>query len=60
MKTAIKKVREAAAAHDPAKAKEALVEAERALKKAATKGAIHSRNASRHVSRLSKVVAAAK
>lgn len=56
VKTAIKKVRDALETKDPAKAKDALKVAEKTLQKAATKGAIHSRNASRHVSRLSKSV----
>ena len=58
VKTAMKKVRDAVEAKDPAKAKDALKSAEKVLKKAATKGAIHSRNASRHVSRLTKAVSA--
>lgn len=57
VKTAVKKVRDALTGKDPAKAKEALVGAEKALKKAANKRAIHPRNASRHVSRLAKAVA---
>ena len=59
VKTALKKVREAVKAKEPAKAKDALKGAEKTLMKAATKGAIHRRNASRHVSRLAKAVAAA-
>ncbi|MGC4114378.1 MAG: 30S ribosomal protein S20 [Myxococcales bacterium] len=57
VKTALKKVRDAVTAKDPAKAKDALTGAEKALKKAASKKAIHSRNANRHVSRLAKAVA---
>jgi small subunit ribosomal protein S20 len=64
VKTAIKKSREATAAaaatKDPAKAKELLKAAERTLKKAASKGAVHPRNAQRHVARLAKAVAAVK
>jgi small subunit ribosomal protein S20 len=59
VKTAVKKVRDAVAAKEPAKAKDALKAAETILKKAATKGAIHARSASRHVGRLAKAVAAA-
>jgi small subunit ribosomal protein S20 len=58
VKTAIKKVREAVGGKDVAKAKDALVAAERTLKKAASKGVIHGRSASRHVARLAKSVAA--
>jgi len=57
VKSALKKVRDAVEAKDPAKAKDAFKGAEKALKKAATKNAIHRRNASRHVSRLAKAVA---
>ena len=57
VKSALKKVREAVEGKDPVKAKDALKGAEKALKKAATKNAIHHRNASRHVSRLAKAVA---
>lgn len=56
VKNAVKKVREAVAAKDPAKAKEALVEASRTINKAATKGVLHSKNASRRISRLAKAV----
>ena len=59
VKSAVKRVREALEAKDPAKAKDALKAAETTLKKAATKGAIHARNASRHISRLAKAVAGA-
>ncbi len=54
VKTAIKKARVAIAEKDPAKMKSAVVAAERLLKKAAGKGAIHGRNASRRVARLAK------
>ena len=57
-KTAMKKVRVAIEAKDPAKATELLRAAEKSLKKAATKGVIHKSNVSRHVSRLAKAVAA--
>ena len=56
VKTAVRQVREAVAKKDSSKAKDALKDAEQALKKAATKGAIHKRNADRHVSRLAKAV----
>jgi small subunit ribosomal protein S20 len=59
VKTAVKKAREAVSAKDP-KAKELIVAAERTLKKAASKGVVHARNASRHVARLTKSLAAAK
>ena len=59
VRSAVKKVREAVVAKDP-KAAEYLKAAERMLKKAASKGALHARNASRHVSRLAKAVGAAK
>jgi len=58
VKTAMKKVREATEAKDPTKAKDALKAAEKTLKKAASKGVIHARNASRHVSRMTKSVTA--
>ncbi len=64
VKTAIKKAREAtvaaSASKDPAKAKEMVKAAERTLKKAASKGIIHARSASRHVARLAKAAAAVK
>ena len=52
VKTAIKKAREAVAAGDPAKAKEAVRLATRMLDRAATRGVVHARNASRRVARL--------
>lgn len=58
VKTAIKKAREAFASKDPAKAREAFVAAERTITKAASKGVLHARNASRHVSRLAKAMTA--
>lgn len=57
VKNAVKKVREAVTAKDPSKAKEALTEATRTINKAATKGVLHARNASRRISRLAKAVA---
>jgi small subunit ribosomal protein S20 len=58
-KTAVRKVREAIESKDPAKATEAFRAAEKSLKKAVSKGIVHKRNASRHVARLAKAVAAA-
>lgn len=60
VKTALKKAKEAIAGKDPVKAREAVKEAESTLKKVASKGVIHKANASRHVSRLNKAVAALK
>ena len=57
VKSAVRKVREAVAAKDPVKAKDALKQAEKMIRKAATKGVVHRRNADRHVSRLHKSVA---
>jgi small subunit ribosomal protein S20 len=52
LRTAIRKVREAVTAKDGAKAKEALRAAEITIRKAASKGVMHRRNADRHVARL--------
>lgn len=52
VKTAVRAFREMLATGDTTKAKEALMRATVELRKAASKGAVHSRNASRHVSRL--------
>ncbi len=64
VKTAMKKVHEetvaAVSSKDPSKAKVLLKAAERTLRKAASKGVVHPRSASRHVARLSKAVAAIK
>ncbi|GMU60750.1 MAG: 30S ribosomal protein S20 [Myxococcaceae bacterium] len=57
VKTALKKAREAIATGDAAKAKDAVKAATRALDKAATKGVLHARNASRHVARLAQAAA---
>jgi small subunit ribosomal protein S20 len=54
----IKEVRDAIA-KDPAKAAEIVRNAERTLAKAASKGVLHARNASRRIGRLHKAVAAA-
>lgn len=52
MRTAIRRVREAVIAKDGAKAKDALRVAEITIRKAASKGVVHRRNADRHVARL--------
>jgi small subunit ribosomal protein S20 len=57
VKTALKKAREAIAGGDKEKAKSAVVAATTALDKAAAKGVLHSKNASRHVSRLNQLAA---
>lgn len=59
-KTSTKKVREAIASGDKAKATESLKAAESELKKASSKGVLHKNNSSRKVSRLSKAVNAMK
>lgn len=56
LRTFIKRVREAVASKDQAAAKEALAKAIPVIDSAATKGVIHSANASRNVSRLTKLV----
>ena len=56
LRTFIKRVREAVAAKDATLAKEALAAAIPVIDSAATKGVIHSSNASRNVSRLNKLV----
>ena len=55
-RTAVKGLREAIAAGDPAAAGERLRVAERELRKAATKGALPKRRVDRSVSRLAKAV----
>lgn len=57
IKNVVKAVRAAIQEKDMAKAQEALVTANSVLDKAATKGVIHKKNASRRISRLSKAVA---
>ncbi len=56
LRTQIRAVREAVTKKDTAAAETALKQATRLLDKAAAKGVIHSRNASRHVARLTKTV----
>ena len=60
VKTAVKKAREAVAGGDATKAKDALRHATRMLNRAATRGVLHARNASRRVSRLALSLAAKK
>ena len=55
VRSTIKKLREAIAA-DPAKASELLKDAARTINKAASKGVLHARNASRRIARLTKAV----
>ena len=52
VKSAVKRAREALAAKDPAKAQEALRAAARTLDRAASKGVLHKKNASRRIARL--------
>ncbi|HSE84248.1 MAG TPA: 30S ribosomal protein S20 [Thermodesulfobacteriota bacterium] len=56
LRTLSKKANAAIESGDPAKSEEALRNLESALDKAASKGIIHKRNASRHVARYSKKV----
>ncbi len=60
VRSALKKAREAFATKDPAKAQEALRAAAATLNKAASKGVLHARNASRRIARLTKAATAAK
>ncbi|MFO1462364.1 MAG: 30S ribosomal protein S20 [bacterium] len=53
----IKKVRQSVEKKDAALAKAALIEAIRKIDKAVSKGILHSKNRSRKISRLSKLVA---
>jgi small subunit ribosomal protein S20 len=59
VKNAVKEVRQAVAAQDPARAAEALKAAMRTLDKARSKGVLHRRTASRQISRLAKGVSKA-
>lgn len=56
LKTFIKKVREAVSAKDREQAQAALSQAIPVIDKAATKGIIHKANASRNISRLTRLV----
>lgn len=56
LRTFVKNVREAVAGNDQNAAREALAAAIPVIDKAASKGVIHSSNASRSVSRLTKLV----
>ena len=56
LRTFIKRVREAAAGNDATAAKEALAAAIPVIDSAASKGIIHPNNASRNVSRLTRLV----
>ena len=56
LRTFIKRVREAVDANDLTGAREALAAAIPVIDKAASKGVIHSANAARNVSRLTKLV----
>jgi small subunit ribosomal protein S20 len=58
VKTAVTKAREALASKDPEKAREAVRLATRTLNKAASKGVLHARNASRRIARLAKQLTA--
>ena len=57
---ALKKAREAIATKDPQKAQEAFRAAAATISKAASKGVLHARNASRRIARLAKAATAAK
>ena len=57
VKTAVKRVRDAITAGDPAAAKAAFQKASRVLDSAASKGVVHRNSASRRISRLAKAVA---
>lgn len=58
VKTAVKQAREAFKTKDPAKVKDALTDAVRALGKASSKGVLHKRTAARRIGRLRKAQAA--
>jgi small subunit ribosomal protein S20 len=59
VKSAVKKVREALASKNPAQLQELLRAATRTLDKAASKGVLHKKNASRRIARLAHTAAAA-
>ncbi len=56
LRTFIKNVREAVVSNDPAAARKALTDAIPVIDSAASKGVIHRSNASRNVSRLTRLV----
>ena len=60
VRTQVRKAREAIATKDPAKIDAELTKAKHVLDHAASKGVLHSRNASRRVARLSAAAHAAK
>ncbi len=60
VKSAVKKAREALASKDPARVQEALRAAARTLDKAASKGVLHKKNASRRIARLAAAVQTAR
>lgn len=60
VKSAVKKARLALASKDPAQIREAIAAATRTLDKAASKGVLHARNASRRIARLAHAASAAK
>jgi len=60
VKSAVKKAREALASKDPARLQEALRAAARTLDKAASKGVLHAKNASRRIARLAAAAQAAR
>lgn len=60
VKTAMKKAREALASKDSGKIEEAVRSAARTLDKAASKGVLHKKNASRRIARLHHAVSGAK
>ncbi len=59
VKSAVKKVREALSSKDPARLQEALRAVARTLDKAASKGVLHKKNASRRIARLAAAAQAA-
>lgn len=59
LRVAVKKARAAIESGDAASAKKLLVEAERALSRAANKGTVHRKNAARRIGRLAHAAAKA-
>ena len=60
VKSVVRKAREAIAAGDPVKAKEAVRVATRLLDRASTKGVLHAGNAARRIARLAHALATPK